>query len=97
MEKRRYCIYILASDKNGTLYIGVTNNLAKRIYEHKNKIIKGFTEKYKVDKLVYYEIHGEVSAALYREKQLKKWNRQWKVELIEKENPGWTDLYNKII
>lgn len=89
---KNYYIYILASSKNGTLYIGVTNNIFKRILEHKEKRIEGFTKKYNVDELVYYEIFDTVNEALYREKQLKKWNRQWKINLIEKENPGWRDL-----
>ncbi|MCL4353214.1 GIY-YIG nuclease family protein [Patescibacteria group bacterium] len=89
---RNYYIYILASKRNGTLYIGVTNNLSRRIYEHKNNLIKGFTEKYGVDKLVCFEQTTDINSALTREKQLKKWNRAWKLALIEKENPNWNDL-----
>jgi len=85
-------VYILASKRNGTLYIGVTNNLERRMYEHKNKLIGGFTKKYSVDKLVHYEMTNDVRSAIQREKQLKKWNRKWKLELIEKENPEWKDL-----
>ena len=85
-------MYILASKRNGTLYIGVTNNLERRMYEHKNKLIGGFTKKYSVDKLVHYEMINDVRSAIQREKQLKKWNRKWKLELIEKENPEWKDL-----
>ena len=89
---KNYFVYILASKRNGTLYIGVTNNLERRMYEHKNKLIGGFTKKYSVDKLVHYEMTNDVRSAIQREKQLKKWNRKWKLELIEKENPEWKDL-----
>lgn len=89
---KQYFVYILASKRNGTLYIGVTSNLEKRIFEHKNKLIKGFTEKYNLKILVYYEITNDINSAIRREKQLKKWNRKWKLELIEKSNPKWTDL-----
>jgi putative endonuclease len=92
MLEKFYYVYILASHRNGTLYIGVTDNLIKRSWEHKNAAVKSFTEKYKVHNLVYYETTNDISAALQREKQLKKWNRQWKIELIEKENPDWVDL-----
>lgn len=88
-----YYVYILASKKNGVLYIGVTNNLLRRVYEHKNKLVKGFTEKYFVDKLVYFEQTDSIDAAINREKQLKRWKREWKIELIEKMNPEWKDLY----
>ena len=94
-QEKCYYVYILASHKNGTLYIGVTNNLIKRSWEHKNKTVESFTEKYDVNKLVYYETTNDVHSALTREKQLKKWNRQWKLELIEKENPDWIDLANE--
>ena len=96
MFDKTYCVYILSSQKNGTLYVGVTNNLIKRIWEHKNKKVKGFTEKYGVDRLVYYEQTNDVRIALQREKTLKRWKRDWKLELIEKENPEWMDLYEKI-
>ena len=89
---RTYYVYILASKRNGTLYIGVTNNLIKRVYEHKNNLIKGFTSKYNVHLLVYFEQTNDINAALQKEKQLKKWNRKWKLELIEKRNPQWKDL-----
>ena len=88
-----YYVYILASKRNGTLYIGVTNDLIRRVYEHKKKMIKGFTEKYSVDRLVYFEETCDIYAAIEREKQLKKWNRKWKLRLIEEENPDWNDLY----
>jgi len=89
---KEYYVYILASKRNGTLYIGVTNDLERRILEHKQKIRKGFTEKYNVDKLVYYEDTDDIGEAILREKQLKKWERKWKINLIEKENPTWRDL-----
>ena len=94
---KNYYPYILASEKNGTLYIGITSNLIKRIQEHKTEIIKGFTQKYNVKKLVYYEQTEDVNSAIVREKALKKWKRDWKIQLIEKENPNWEDLYFKII
>ncbi len=92
MQEKTYYVYILASKRNGTLYVGVTSNLMKRLYEHKSGVIHGFTQEYKVHTLAYYEITTDVNAALTREKQLKKWNRAWKLELIEKMNPGWKDL-----
>lgn len=92
-----YSVYILASKRNGTLYIGVTNDLIKRVWEHKNDLVEGFTKKYKVHTLVYYEQTIDVNSALAREKQLKKWNRQWKIQLIESVNPSWEDLYEDII
>ena len=96
-DENRYYVYILASKRNGTLYIGVTSNLIKRIYEHKNNLIKGFTKKYNIYNLVYYEITEDVNSAITREKQLKIWKRNWKIELIEKNNPGWKDLYFELI
>jgi putative endonuclease len=92
-----YYVYILASKRNGTLYIGMTHNLAKRVWEHKNKIVKGFTAEYSVTILVYYEVVEDHQSALQREKTLKKWNRKWKLELIEKHNPTWKDLYDNIL
>lgn len=89
----QYYVYKLASKKNGTLYIGVTNDLIRRVYEHKEGIIEGFTKKYNVKKLVYYEIHTEIREAIKREKAMKKWLRKWKIELIEEMNPNWDDLY----
>lgn len=89
---KTYFVYILASKRNGTLYIGVTNDLERRMYEHKNHLIKGFTEKYNVSILVYFEQTGEIEEGLKREKQLKKWNRKWKLDLIESVNPEWKDL-----
>ncbi|MFA6391329.1 MAG: GIY-YIG nuclease family protein [Patescibacteria group bacterium] len=93
----QYYVYIMASKKNGTLYIGVTNNIIRRVYEHKNNEVEGFSKKYKVHRLVYYEQTENVESALNREKQLKKWNREWKINLIQKENPNWKDLYNELI
>jgi len=92
-----YYTYITASRHNGTLYIGVTSDLVKRTYEHKQKFVKGFSQKYNIDKLVYFEQHLDIKSAIAREKQLKKWNRAWKIKLIEKENPNWNDLYGKIL
>ncbi len=94
---KRYYVYILASKKNGTLYIGVTNNLVKRVYEHKNNLVAGFTKKYNVHKLVYYEEFNDIYEAIAREKRLKKWRRKWKIELIEKSNSMWKDLYYDLI
>jgi putative endonuclease len=93
---RQYYVYILASRIGGTLYIGVTNDLIRRVYEHREKLADGFTKKYDVARLVYFEVHSEIEAAITREKQMKKWNRAWKVRLIEESNPNWNDLYSKI-
>lgn len=90
-------VYILASQRNGTLYIGVTSNLAQRIYQHKAHLAQGFTERYDVSRLVWYELHETMESAITREKQLKKWNRQWKLRLIEENNPTWRDLWLEII
>ncbi len=94
---KTYFVYILASKKNGTLYIGVTNNLIKRVYEHKNNIIDSFTKKYSVHDLVHFEQFGDIENAIIREKQLKKWNRKWKLDLIERDNPDWKDLYDELL
>ena len=93
---RQFYVYILASKIGGTLYIGVTNNLVRRVYEHREKFVEGFTKQYDVTKLVYYEVHSDVEAAIVREKQMKNWNRAWKVRLIEETNPNWDDLYPRI-
>lgn len=90
------CVYILASKKHGTLYIGVTSNLIKRVWEHKNNVVEGFTKKYHIHNLVWYELHDEMTSAISREKKLKKWRRGWKIKLIEKENSDWLDLYQNI-
>jgi len=92
-----YYVYIMASKRNGTLYIGVTNNLLKRVYEHKNDLVDGFTKKYGVHRLVYYEQTEDVNSAIQREKQLKTWQRQWKIDLIMQKNPDWKDLYDELI
>lgn len=92
-----YYVYILASSFRGTLYIGITSNLVKRVYEHKHDLVEGFTKRYKVHDLVYYEHTTDVNIALQREKRMKKWNRAWKLELIEKSNPEWRDLYWELI
>lgn len=97
MYSKNYFVYILASKRNGTTYIGVTNDLLRRVYEHKIGKIEGFTKKYKVNKLVWYEESGDINAAIYREKQLKKWNRSWKLKIIEEFNPNWEDLYINLI
>jgi putative endonuclease len=93
----QYYVYILASKRNGTLYIGITNDLIRRVYEHKSRSIEGFTKKYNVDKLVYYEKTNDINSGIKREKQLKKWYRKWKLELIENKNPDWQDLYDELI
>ncbi len=94
---KQYYVYILASKRNGTLYVGVTSDLRKRVHEHKENLAEGFTEKYDIHSLVYYEAYADVVDAIAREKQLKNWNRKWKLELIEKENPEWKDLYCEIV
>ena len=94
---KQYYVYILSSKKNGTLYVGVTSDLVKRVWQHKQKIIEGFTKQYNIRMLVYYEIHQDINEAIRREKQIKKWNRQWKINLIEKGNSKWKDLYEGLI
>ena len=91
------CVYILARQSNGTLYIGVTSNLIQRIYQHKNNLLDGFTKTHHVHNLVWYEVHKTMESAIAKEKKLKKWRRKWKIELIEKLNPNWCDLYLSII
>ncbi len=97
MFDKIYCVYILSSKKNGTLYVGVTNNLVKRVWEHKNKKVDGFTKKYEIHQLVYFEQHNNPESAIQREKQIKKWNRLWKIRLIEEKNPEWKDFYQDIL
>ncbi len=97
INMKQYYVYILASKKNGTLYIGITSNLVKRIYEHKQALVEGFTKKYNVHRLVYYETTNDINSAIHREKCLKKWNRAWKIKLIEEVNPLWEDLYHDIL
>ncbi len=93
---KQFHVYILSSKRNGTLYTGVTSNLIKRIYEHRNNLVEGFTQKYNVHHLVWYEPHESAESAITREKQIKKWKKEWKLELIEKSNPQWNDLYEII-
>ena len=90
---KKYYVYIVTSQERGTLYIGVTNDLTRRIWEHKSKLTPGFTQKYSVDRLVYAEEYSSIQEAIVREKQLKKWNRSWKIRLIEEVNPAWQDWY----
>jgi putative endonuclease len=92
MRNHNYYVYLLASHKQGTLYTGMTNNLERRVSEHKLQIVEGFTKDYGVAKLVYYELFQDVNAAIRREKQLKRWHREWKIALITKDNPDWKDL-----
>ena len=97
MRQKQGFVYILASKPHGVLYIGVTSNIVKRVWEHKQNTIEGFTKKYNVKQLVYYEVTESIESAIVREKQLKKWNRAWKVRLIESVNPEWKDLYSSIL
>ncbi|MDA8243541.1 MAG: GIY-YIG nuclease family protein [Elusimicrobia bacterium] len=90
------CVYILANKRNGTLYVGVTSNLPKRVWEHRNNIVEGFTKRYAVHSLVWFEAHEDMTAAISREKRIKDWKRKWKLELIEKLNPHWRDLYEEL-
>ena len=90
-------VYLLASQPNGTLYIGVTSNLSKRVYEHKNHLSESFSDKYDVEMLVWYELHDTMESAISREKAIKKWNRNWKLRIIEELNPEWKDLYEDIL
>jgi putative endonuclease len=94
---RQFCVYILASANYGTLYTGVTSDLVRRVWEHKSKTVEGFTERYGVDRLVYFELHDTAEGAITREKQIKKWNRAWKLRLIKEQNPHWDDLYDRIV
>jgi putative endonuclease len=96
MGARTFYVYILASGIGGTLYIGVTSDLIRRVAEHKTKAAEGFTRKYDVDRLVYFECFEDIEQAIHREKRLKKWSRAWKVQLIEEKNPSWNDLYPEI-
>ncbi len=91
-----FYVYILSSKRNGTLYTGVTSDLIKRIYEHKNNLADGFTKEYTVHRLVWYELHETADSAITREKQIKRWRREWKIHLIEKDNPNWDDLYERL-
>ncbi len=95
-ENKRFYVYILAKERNSTFYVGMTSNLQKRTWEHKNEVADGFTKKYSIKRLVYYEIFDDPENAIKREKRLKKWNRPWKMRIIEEMNPNWDDLYEKI-
>ena len=94
---KTYYVYIMASKKNGTLYIGVINDLLRRVWQHKNNVHDGFTKKYNVHRLVWYEATTDIEGAIRREKQMKKWRRQWKINLIEEENRNWDDLYDGLL
>ncbi|MCU4677323.1 GIY-YIG nuclease family protein [Catenovulum sp. 2E275] len=96
MVTKQPCIYILTNKKDGTLYIGVTSDLVKRVWQHKQKLVTGFSNKYNTDKLVYFEMLDDIYQAITREKQIKKWNRSWKINLIQKQNPDWIDLWDLI-
>ena len=95
MTSKTYYVYILANKRNGTLYVGVTDNLQRRVFEHKNNLVKGFTQKYNIHNLVYYEETNNINIAIEREKQIKSWSRKKKLALIEKDNPTWNDLAEK--
>ena len=97
MHEKIPCVYILSSKRNGTLYIGVTSNLAQRVWQHKNDLVGGFTRRYGVHDLVWYEVHETMESAITRENTLKRWKRAWKIELIEKSNSMWRDLYSEIL
>ena len=90
-------VYIMASERNGTLYIGVTSDLIKRVWEHKSNLVEGFTKRYSVHHLVWYELHESMNSSIEREKKLKEWKRVWKIRLIEENNPNWNDLYDSIV
>ncbi len=96
MFDKQPAVYILASKSHGTLYVGVTSDLRKRIWEHRNDVAEGFTKEHGIHRLVYFELHDEMRMAIAREKQIKKWNRNWKVQLIEETNPRWRDLWDDI-
>jgi putative endonuclease len=97
MDRRQPCVYMLASQRNGTIYIGVTSELLKRVWQHKNDVVKGFTSQYRVHTLVWYELHSTMESAILREKVLKKWKRAWKMRLIEDGNSAWSDLYPALL
>ncbi|MEA1889855.1 MAG: GIY-YIG nuclease family protein [Pseudomonadota bacterium] len=95
--ERLPCVYLLANKRNGTLYTGVTSSLQKRVWEHKNNTFEGFTKKYSVHTLVWYEVHETMETAIQREKAIKNWKREWKIKIIEERNPKWRDLYSDLI
>jgi putative endonuclease len=94
--EKAFWVYLLASGRNGTLYVGVTSDLLRRVWEHKNGFVEGFTRRYRVHDLVWFELHESAESAILREKQIKKWNRRWKISLIEASNPYWNDLYSSL-
>ena len=96
-KMKQPCVYIMASKRNGTLYIGVSSDLIKRVWEHKHNLVEGFTKRFGVHQLVYFEQHDEMTSAIQREKQIKKWNRAWKIRLIEEKNKHWDDLYDTLL
>ena len=96
MEKQP-CVYLLVNRKRGTLYLGVTSDIVKRVWEHKNNLVEGFTKKHSIHQLVWYEQHADVKSAIEREKSMKKWKRDWKIALIEEQNPEWCDLYKSLL
>ena len=97
MTAKRPCVYILASRRNGTLYVGVTGDLARRVWQHRSNAVGGFVQDYAVHRLVFAEFHERMADAILREKQIKKWRRAWKLELIERQNPQWRDLYDQVV
>jgi putative endonuclease len=96
-NRKQPCVYILASGRNGTLYVGVTSDVVRRIWQHKNRFVSGFAERYTALTLVWFEVHAAMDTAIMREKSIKKWKRRWKLELIEKMNPYWRDLYEDVV
>ena len=94
---KRPCVYLLASQRNGTLYVGVTSDLVQRVYQHRSDAVEGFTQKFQVHTLAWYELHETMESAIVREKQIKKWNRKWKLRIIEEFNPSWRDLWPEIL
>ena len=97
MSGKQPAVYILASKRNGTLYIGVTSDLSQRIWQHRNDVVEGFSKEYQAHLLVHFELHAGIEEAILREKQIKKWERKWKIRLVEKNNPYWRDLYSEIV
>ena len=95
--RKLFCVYVLTNRHRGTLYTGITCDLARRVWEHKQKAVDGFTSRYGLDRLVWFEVHDDLMAALQREKAIKRWRREWKISLIEKDNPDWRDLYPEIL
>jgi putative endonuclease len=97
MQDRQYYVYMMSNQPYGTLYVGITNDLVRRVWEHKNGFVDGFTDRHELKRVVWYEIHGSAYEAIRREKLIKKWHRDWKVNRVQEMNPGWEDLYSKII